>query len=290
LKIFRENSKILRITGNDRKDFFNRVSTNDFRKFGEDEVLRTVFSNDIGRVVDFAPVINLQNDFLVLCSNGNSGNLIDFIQKYTVTDDISAELLSIEKITVYTDKIVDLRLFDDFAGKNYKSLDGNIFVKDDYAFRKVFIILNNPDSYYIKNLLSSASSVTEKDFSLHALRNGYLYSCSELNTNVNPLECNLIEYVSFTKGCYIGQEIISRLDTQDKVQKEIVRIISDSEFSGGQKIFSEAGTECGIITSAIQSEGKFEGLGFVKKSFLKYPQRFNVENVKEKYIEIKIFQ
>ncbi|MDD5361102.1 MAG: hypothetical protein PHN88_03155 [Ignavibacteria bacterium] len=289
MNIFRENTVILRISGNDRKDFFNRVSTNDFRKFGEDEVLRTVFTNDIGRVVDFAPVINLQNDFLVLCSNGNSKNLFDFIQKYTVTDDIHAELLSTEKITVYTDNIIYFRLFDDFAGKEYKSLDGNILLKDNYAFKKVFVILNNPDSGYIKELTSKAALVSEKDFSLHALRNGYLYSCNELNSSVNPLECNLNEFVSFTKGCYIGQEVISRLDTQDKVQKEIVRIISDTEFSGKQKIFSGTGTECGFITSVNKSDNKYEGLGFIKKSFLKEKQKFNIENIKEKNIEIKIF-
>lgn len=35
----------------------------------------------------------------------------------------------------------------------------------------------------------------------------------ELTEQVNPLEANLEKFVSFTKGCYIGQEVIARLDT-----------------------------------------------------------------------------
>ena len=47
---------------------------------------------------------------------------------------------------------------------------------------------------------------------------------AELNDRVNPLEAGLEEFVSFTKGCYVGQEVIARLDTYDKVQRRLVHL------------------------------------------------------------------
>ena len=43
-----------------------------------------------------------------------------------------------------------------------------------------------------------------------------------MTDETNPLECGLKQYVSFTKGCYIGQEVIARLDTYDKISKHMV--------------------------------------------------------------------
>ena len=47
---------------------------------------------------------------------------------------------------------------------------------------------------------------------------------TELTEKYNPHEARLIEAVSFTKGCYTGQEVIARLDTYDKVQKYLMII------------------------------------------------------------------
>jgi len=288
LNIFKENTKVLRITGNDRKDFFNRVSTNDFRKFSEGEVIRTVFTNDKGRIVDFAPVLNLQNEFLVLCSGGNTGNLLEFINKYTVVDDITAEELMFSVMTIYEDKI-DSPLYNGLSDNIYRNEDGNIFIKDDYGFRKVFVILKNPGSESITELSKNNEQVSESDFKLNAIRNCYLYTNRELNQELNPLECNLKEFVSFTKGCYIGQEVISRLDSQSKVQKQITGVKSKIPFKETDKIFSEEGNECGFITTAVNSDGMYEGLGFIKKSELEVSKKLYLNNIKEQILVIKIF-
>ena len=46
----------------------------------------------------------------------------------------------------------------------------------------------------------------------------------ELSEAYNPLETGLWGSISFTKGCYIGQEVIARLDTYQKVQKHLVSL------------------------------------------------------------------
>ena len=46
----------------------------------------------------------------------------------------------------------------------------------------------------------------------------------EMGESYNPLEAGLIGAIDFEKGCYIGQEVIARLDTYDKVQKILVSL------------------------------------------------------------------
>ena len=46
----------------------------------------------------------------------------------------------------------------------------------------------------------------------------------ELGEPFNPLEAGLIGSVDFTKGCYIGQEVVARLDSYKKVQKYLVSL------------------------------------------------------------------
>ncbi len=47
-------------------------------------------------------------------------------------------------------------------------------------------------------------------------------SGQEYTEDHNPLEAGLWEAVSFDKGCYVGQEVIARLNTYDKVSRSIV--------------------------------------------------------------------
>lgn len=47
---------------------------------------------------------------------------------------------------------------------------------------------------------------------------------SEINESYNPLEVGLSKLIAWNKGCYIGQEVISRLDTYDKVSRQLMSV------------------------------------------------------------------
>ena len=92
---------------------------------------------------------------------------------------------------------------------------------------------------------------------------GFLH---ELSTSYNPLEAGLLPLVSFTKGCYIGQEVVARLDTYKKVQRRLVRLkIEELPEELPEKIYCD-GRECGSITSAVRLRDTHEcrGIGYVR--------------------------
>ncbi|HLE61766.1 MAG TPA: glycine cleavage T C-terminal barrel domain-containing protein, partial [Pyrinomonadaceae bacterium] len=73
-------------------------------------------------------------------------------------------------------------------------------------------------------------------------------------TNV-VLETNLDEAVSFTKGCYTGQEIIARIKYRGHVAKKLtgLRFNEAAEIKDGAKILSQDNKEIGRVTSATFS-------------------------------------
>ncbi len=97
-----------------------------------------------------------------------------------------------------------------------------------------------------------------------------------MTDETNPLECGLEKYVSFTKGCYIGQEVIARLDTYDKISKHMVGFKFDKMPEPADELkVSIDDKECGYITSTAHSE-KFGniGLGFIKTAFLDFDKEY----------------
>jgi folate-binding protein YgfZ len=90
----------------------------------------------------------------------------------------------------------------------------------------------------------------------------------EITDKVNPLECGLRHTVSFTKGCYIGQEVIARIDSYNKLQKKLVGYYFDkpldTDISCGSIIQNEK--EIGWTTSHTYSHsyGRYIALGFIK--------------------------
>ena len=85
-------------------------------------------------------------------------------------------------------------------------------------------------------------------------------------TNVVP-EINLDDAVSFTKGCYVGQEIIVRIKHRGHPAKKLtgLRFETDAQIEAGAVIKSTENQEIGRVTSAVVSPqlGSI-GLGYVR--------------------------
>ena len=90
----------------------------------------------------------------------------------------------------------------------------------------------------------------------------------ELTEDHNPLEAGLRGAVSFTKGCYVGQEVVARLNTYQKVSRVLVRL----ELGPGAPVPSpgaaivHGGSTIGAVTSAILPPGRLRpiALAYVK--------------------------
>src|SRR5205823_1966402 len=96
---------------------------------------------------------------------------------------------------------------------------------------------------------------------------------AELDENTLPQEAGKErDAIDFHKGCYVGQEVISRIKSVGHVNRSLRGFVSDSPLAAGMKIFaSNEGEEkpVGYLTSAAWSCGleKWAALGYLKRGF-----------------------
>lgn len=87
---------------------------------------------------------------------------------------------------------------------------------------------------------------------------GLPLSGRELTEDRNPLEAGLDDAVSFTKGCYVGQEVVARLNTYGKVSRALVTLELPPGLPApraGAKVFA-GDREIGEVTSAVVPPGR----------------------------------
>ncbi|MDO8526568.1 MAG: glycine cleavage T C-terminal barrel domain-containing protein [Deltaproteobacteria bacterium] len=77
----------------------------------------------------------------------------------------------------------------------------------------------------------------------------------DMDENTIPQEANLYSALNFNKGCYVGQEIIARLEHRGHVSKKLCQFKMEGKDvpQKGDKILSTEGKEVGIVTSACHS-------------------------------------
>ena len=252
---------LLRLEGNDAVDFLNRISTNDFRKFTPGDSVQTVFTTEKGRVIGSVVVLHMKDDILLVTSRGAQGGVKDWIEKFIIAEDLNV-----------TDETGQRLIFVMFHPLEHLDLyPGNIFHSKYFDIDAEFFICDPAADYPDQVRPYMNSQVGYDAFELYKIRRGIPQYDSEVMGECNPLELNLWNQISFSKGCYIGQEVIARLDTYKKVQRSLC------SFRAGTLLFPSkecrivnSGKDIGIVTNCAGSdndEGTFAGLGLVRKEF-----------------------
>lgn len=94
---------------------------------------------------------------------------------------------------------------------------------------------------------------------------------AELGEKTIPGETGLVPFtVSFTKGCYTGQELVARIDSRGgNVPRHLCRLLMDRELPAGTELL-DAGQPAGTVTSVADLAPSglgsgWAGLGYVRR-------------------------
>ena len=275
--VYPDDAGILLLTGEDARDLINRLSTNLVDPTSDaGEVAVTVLTSDRGRIVDLVYVIHCGDHQVMLTSPGQQQNVIEFLDKYTIMEDLEVEDIS--------DQTSLLRLTGPHAADMLARVsDDGVLVVDsptdpDDPDRPPtrYLLADDPDdAARIAADLESAGAVSISAATAETLRitQGRPAHGSEMSDTYNPLEAGLIGAIDFHKGCYIGQEVIARLDTYQKVQKYLVTLSFDADPAQagalpGARLINDDGGAMGLVTSAAVVPGAdgagVIGLGYVR--------------------------
>ena len=84
----------LKATGEDTLDLINRLSTNKVEHLEPGHWAPTVLTTDRGRIVDLLCVVHAGDHVLLLTSPGQQQPVIEWLDKYTIMEDLEVEDVS----------------------------------------------------------------------------------------------------------------------------------------------------------------------------------------------------
>lgn len=126
-------------------------------------------------------------------------------------------------------------------------------------------------------LTESMTPVGAEQWELHNIRAGIPVITTPTSEAFVPQMANmeLINGVSFSKGCYTGQEIVARMHYLGKLKQRMYRIsmVGKSVVTAGTTLSAEnakASQAVGTIVSAVQTDnGNVEALAVIQNSYVK---------------------
>jgi len=252
----------LRVTGTDRVRFLNGQITNDLRQANETVAMEACVLNAKGKLNAHIFIAALGDSFLMDAEPELRETLRARLERYVIADDV--------QIDDVTDEFALFHVFTDeppVPGSG-RSVSAHRFAATGWDIW---------------------SDSARHDALRHELGVGYLFIDSaaaevmrieqglprwgrELTDEIIPIEANLEERtIDYQKGCYIGQEVISRIKMSGQTNKRLFGLISlnNIPLHPGMKLVapSTPGKEAGWITSATRSQRREIALGYVKRGF-----------------------
>ena len=272
----------LKATGADALDLLNRLSTNKVIDLQPGEGAPTILTTDRGRILDLITVLNLGDHVLLLTSPGLQQPVIEWLDKYTILEDLTVEDVSgaTAMLGVWgpesrapLETAAGLSLGDVRLYGSVETLIGGetalIVSAQLPAWPGYHVIASADAALKVRQALAAAGAapIGEEAYEAGRINAGIPAHGSEMGDDFNPLEAGLIGCIDFAKGCYIGQEVIARLDTYRKVQKYLVRLAFDPGVSVTQgTTLVQDGRAVGRVTSAadIPTTGETVALAYVR--------------------------
>jgi tRNA-modifying protein YgfZ len=252
------------VTGADRLRFLNGQITNDLRKASETSAIEACVLNAKGKTDAHIFVSVSGESFLVDAAPDLRETLKARLERYVIADDVQIE-----------DVTDQFSLFHALSQQSPALVYGRVVSVCRFAESGWDIWVDAARHDALLQQLSSGFTLCDSD-AAEAMRieQGIPRWGAELTAEIIPIEANLEQRtIDYQKGCYIGQEVISRMKMSGQTNKRLCGLISldDIPLQPGMKLApaSVPGKEVGWITSATRSEriGKEIALGYAKRGF-----------------------
>lgn len=252
----------IRLTGSDRVRFLNGQVTNDVRKASSNLSLPACVLNTKGKIDAFVFISAGAEELFLDGDPELAETLAQRLDRYVIADDV-----------VVAEVTAEFSLFH-IIGKPEPTLPNNGNWRRGKRFGTAGwdLVVPAPDHDRVLQLLVAHYPLCDTDCAEQLrIEQGIPRWGRELTNEIIPVEANLAdEAIDYAKGCYIGQEVISRMKMSGQTNKRLRGLISVSgaSLAAGMRLTRhEANKEVGWVTSALRSSrlGKEIALGYVKR-------------------------
>jgi folate-binding protein YgfZ len=255
----------LRVEGNDRLRFLNGQITADISKATASNAIEACLLDGKGRMSAHVFIFGSGDSFFIDADSGLKEALQARLERYVIADDVQIEdvsdQLSIFHVMAQTAPAVPAVKWM-LSARRFGQTGWDIWI-------------DGSERDKILAQLSASFSFCDADcLEIFRIERGIPRWGKELTSEIIPVEAGLDERcIDYEKGCYLGQEVISRMKMSGQRNKKLCGLASANEapLSAGMRLFeiSKTDKDVGWITSASRSRklNREVALGFVKRGF-----------------------
>ncbi len=247
-KFWLEKFDCFSLTGRDARKFLNGITTGNILN-SEKKVIKTCWLTPNGVLRSLLEINFLERNLEVIILAGNTHEIVDYFKQIIFPAD---DVLLSEPFVINRIQEID-------ESSSWRTYQPIFFKKED----KEFEIYKNK-----LNLLNP------NDLKLWKINQAIPSLGMEINGKNNPLELGLQDLIDFNKGCYLGQETMSKIKNVSSLKQEIRTWKSlESNFNLDVEdknlyINSAKDISVGKITSFFKSDSQIKGLAMIKRKYL----------------------
>jgi folate-binding protein YgfZ len=229
---------VLRLSGKDRIAFLQGLVTADVANLAAGEARWAALLTPQGKILFDFLVLEQGDGYVIDCARQQLEELRKRLSSYKLRAQVSIETADdLVVAALGPGALLDNPTAIVFADPRWSEMGSRAIISDDYVGA-----MGEPDAsdYRVRRIALGIPDTIED------IGSGELF----------PHEANLdqLDGVSFTKGCYVGQEVVSRMEHRGTARSRILPVTGDRPLTRGSEI-SGAGRFLGRILSTADRRG-----------------------------------
>lgn len=289
----------IKIGGKEAVQFLQGLVSNDVKTLPKGKGMRAAFLTGHGKVKAFCHIFNLGEEFLLLNAPQTHDKVYKFVFPFSYAGDFLVEDVSEQFKVLSVQGPNSLLVLKETCFEPVPQLQEYEWVKTLIAGHQAMVVKHSRTGEQGYDILIAAPGLKDVwEFLLlkgkfHALAPFGLQALNilrieaaipeygiDIDENNMLLEAGLDDVVSFTKGCYTGQEAVAMATYRGHISKKLscLAFPNDAPVALGDKLFAEA-KELGTVSSVAASEilDKNLALACVKYGFFDIGTKVEVE-------------
>jgi len=270
----------IRVSGSEATMFLNGLVTNDVKSLAEHRWMPALFPTVQGRLIGAVRIARLKDGFLIDTERASHDGVLKTISRFTMAGDFRVTDLTDESVMVSVQgaravevvgKVVK-GIGADLPRNGVSEIDGVTVIRATHTAEDGFdLVVDLARAGELREALQEAGAtpVDQATFEILRIEAGIVRFGRDVDEKSVVPETNLEDAVSYTKGCYVGQEIIVRIKHRGHPAKKLVGLKADRSLEPGAMVTS----------AAVSPKVGNIGLGYVRYESIEPGTKVDVDGV-----------
>jgi len=280
-------TSLVRMSGDDRKGWLQGQATNDLRKLEPGASSEFCLTAVTGHIMSVCEAWAVSDALLLTCPSLTTSNVLRRVEQMVIMEDVVAEdvsgsfrLLSIQGPTA-TARLSELVALPSLDAGEATLADSELFClrSNRTGLGGWDLWIPKSETKVIGIIEDAFHQIGGEAYNIARLEAGIPQFGADMGERTFPPEMGQAfetRHVSYSKGCYMGQEVLMRIHSRGHTNRTWVGLAADSPIEVGATIKHLSRPDAGTVTSAAFSPD----YGYIGAAMLRNEAAFDGEQVK----------